>query len=419
MRSTPPARLPSNLVNRAFITLLILCLHLPLLAEGKKGAPKTVLVHYMPWYASKPVSGNWGWHWTMDRFKPDKVGANGRRELASHYRPLIGPYDSNDPDVLECQVLLMKFAGISGVIIDWYGTENFRDYATIHRNSLSLIKYLKQAGLKFAICYEDQSIKHMIKGGKLKKVQEVIHGKKEFQWLAKNWFTDPAYLKLKGKPVLLIFGPQHFKKAQWNQITSNLSTQPLLYTLPHLTNQANSAGAFGWPPVDGGKNVTPAIWQKYLRDLYSRGVKGESIIAPVFPKFHDIYQQAGVHKSYGYLDDQGGKTFEQTLDLAWKSNSELIQVATWNDYGEGTIIEPTKEFAYRYLESLQRRFAANKKFAYTPIDLRLPIMLHQLRKHHAGNKARTASLNHTSKLLFASKTTEAKTLLIKLWNQKQ
>ena len=388
-------------------------------ANAADKTAKTVLAHYMPWYASKPISKRWGWHWTMDRFNPDKMGANGQRELASHYEPLIGPYDSNDPDVLECQVLLMKYAGIGGVIIDWYGTENFRDYATIHRNSLSLIKYLKKAELKYAICYEDQSIKHMIEGGKLQRIQEVTHAEKEFKWMEQNWFNDPAYIKLKGKPILLIFGPQHFKESQWDQITSNLSNQPLLYTLPHLTNQAKGSGAFGWPPIDGGKNVTPADWQKYLRDLYSKGAKGESIIAPVFPKFHDIYQQAGVHKSYGYLDDQIGKTFEQTLELAWQSNSELIQIATWNDYGEGTIIEPTKEFAYRYLESLQRKFAANGKFAYTPLDLRLPIMLHQLRKHPANNRKITAQLNHASKLLFASRTAEAKTLLIKLWNQKQ
>ena len=197
--------------------LLTLIAFATLSVQAADKPAKTVLVHYMPWYASKPISGHWGWHWTMDRFKPDKIGANGRRQLASHYRPLIGPYDSNDPDVLECQVLLMKFAGISGVIIDWYGTENFRDYATIHRNSLSLIKYLKQAGLKFAICYEDQSIKHMIEAGKLKKTQEVEHAKQEFKWLEQNWFADPAYVKLKGKPVLLIFGPQHFKKAQWGQ----------------------------------------------------------------------------------------------------------------------------------------------------------------------------------------------------------
>ena len=102
----------------------------------------------MPWYSSKPVSGRWGWHWTMDRFNPDKIGANGRRELASHYRPLIGPYDSSDPDALEYQVLLMKFAGISGVIIDWYGIENFLDYGIIHRNSLALLKYIRQADNK-------------------------------------------------------------------------------------------------------------------------------------------------------------------------------------------------------------------------------------------------------------------------------
>ena len=171
--------------------------------------------------------------------------------------------------------------------------------------------------------------------------------------------------------------------------------------------------------MDGGRKVVPADWQKYLRDLYSRGAKGESIIAPVFPKFHDIYKEAGTRASYGYLDDQGGKTFEQTLELAWKSNSGLIQIATWNDYGEGTMIEPTKEFAYRYLESIQRRFAADKKFAYTPWDLRLPMMLHQLRKHHAGNRGVTAELNQASKLLFASRTGEVKTLLMQIWNQKQ
>jgi hypothetical protein len=404
-------------VNRSFIILFSLCLHLPLQAADKPA--KIVLVHYMPWYASKPVSGHWGWHWTMDRYKPDKIGDNGRRELASHYRPLIGPYDSNDPEVLECQVLLMKFAGISGVIIDWYGTGNFRDYAIIHRNSLRLIKYLEQAGLKFAICYEDQSIKHMIEGGKLKKAQEVTHAKTEFKLLEQKWFNDPAYVKLKGKPVLLIFGPQHFNKIQWDQITSSLSTQPSLYTLPHLTNQAKGSGAFGWPPVDSGKNVTPLLWKKYLRELYSRGAKGESVIASVFPKFHDIYQEAGLHKSYGYLDDQGGKTFEQTLELAWQSNSPLIQIATWNDYGEGTIIEPTKEFAYRYLESLQRRLATVGKFAYSAWDLRLPVMLYQLRKRHTGNKSVTAQLNHASKLLFTSNTPEAKALLLQLWSLKQ
>ena len=92
-------------------------------------APKPLMVYYMPWYVAKPYSGSWGWHWTMNHFNPDVINASGERQIASWYYPLIGPYDSADPAVLEYHVLLMKLAGIDGVIVDWYGPDNYADYA--------------------------------------------------------------------------------------------------------------------------------------------------------------------------------------------------------------------------------------------------------------------------------------------------
>ena len=68
---------------------------------------RLILAHYMPWYVAKPTSQVWGWHWTMEHFDPDKV-VDGKRQLASHFYPLIGPYDSGDKQVLEYQLLLMK-----------------------------------------------------------------------------------------------------------------------------------------------------------------------------------------------------------------------------------------------------------------------------------------------------------------------
>ena len=118
-------------------------------------------------------------HWTMDHFNPDNIGANGKQQIA-YYQPLTGAYDSNDSALLEYQVLLMKFTGINGVIIDWYGRENFRDYSDIHRNSLNLIKHIKKAGLKFAICYEDQSVKHLINDKKIKISNDLSYAEKEF-----------------------------------------------------------------------------------------------------------------------------------------------------------------------------------------------------------------------------------------------
>lgn len=190
---------------------------------------------------------------------PDTVKADGQREVASHDYPLIDLYDSNDPDALECHVLLMKLAGIDGAIIDWYGIEEFRDYAEVHRNSEHLVKYLKKARLQFAACYEDQTVKHMIEEEVLPKQRDVAHGQMVLRWLAKNWFDDDAYVKINGRPILLVFGPQCFTKDQWGQILSGLERRPLLYGLPHLSEQMGMDGAFGWPPVTGGRGIAPQV----------------------------------------------------------------------------------------------------------------------------------------------------------------
>ena len=44
-----------------------------------------------------------------------------------------------------------------------------------------------------------------------------------------------------------------------------------------------------------------------------------------------------------------------------------VQISTWNDYGEGTIIEPTKEFKYQYLEILQK--FAGVSYTSTQLDI--------------------------------------------------
>ena len=375
----------------AILSFLILNLNLEAEDMNKK-----VFVHYMPWYSSKSVSGDWGWHWTMNKFNPEHIKKNGQREIASHQYPLIGPYDSNDPDALVCQVLLMKLAGINGVIIDWYGIKPFRDYSTIHRNTKHLIKYIKRAGLEFAICYEDQTVRHMVENRFLPFTEVEVHGQQVMQWVDKNWLNDSAYLELDGRPVVLVFGPQYFNRSHWSRITTGLMSDPQLFGLPHVWQESGMNGKFGWPPVTGGQIISPSIWRKYLDNLQ----KSDStlFISVAFPAFHDIYQTAGVHDSYGFIDNRGGQTFIETFNLAWQSNSTIIQVATWNDYGEGTAIEPTTDSGYFYLEIIQRY--TDKKSIFDSIDLRLPISLYQLRKESTISSKYSTVLDQATTLLF-------------------
>ena len=68
---------------------------------------KLLLMHYMPWYETPAVRGAWGSHWKgpQSQHHPDQLGPDGRPDIWSHYHPLIEPYDSSDPDALECQLL--------------------------------------------------------------------------------------------------------------------------------------------------------------------------------------------------------------------------------------------------------------------------------------------------------------------------
>ena len=58
----------------------------------------------------------------------------------------------------------MKLAGIDGVIVDWYGSADFLDYGLNNQATVRLFQFTRKAGLKFSICYEDQTLQHMIDG---------------------------------------------------------------------------------------------------------------------------------------------------------------------------------------------------------------------------------------------------------------
>ena len=124
----------------------------------QKSVGNKIYAHLMPWFESKDYSGYWGIHWTMANKNPDVVDGSGRRQIAAYYYPLIGPYASGDPDLVEYQLLLMKLSGIDGVLIDWPGTTNAFDYARNRQNSEAVINKINQVGLQFAVVYEDHNL---------------------------------------------------------------------------------------------------------------------------------------------------------------------------------------------------------------------------------------------------------------------
>ena len=332
---------------------------------------RMILAHYMPWYVAKPFSQVWGWHWTMNHFDPEQV-ANGKRPIASHFYPLIGPYDSGDPDVLEYHLLLMKAAGIDGVIVDWYGLEDFRDYRILHRNTQRLVDQVERLGMKFAICYEDQTIPALVEASRIATDNRVAHAAGEIEWLVEHWFPLTSYVRVDGRPVLLSFGQTGLTDEEWTQCLESVKL-PVAYFSEHNRRDA-ALGAFDWPIPKEGLDAIERFRKSSRAWPHS--------IAVAFPRFLDIYAEANVHESWGRIDDHRGTTFKTSIEQTLPTASTLIQIATWNDWGEGTMIEPSHEFGYRDLEILQetRRKQKDSRFSATASDLRLPRQLLQLRR---------------------------------------
>ncbi len=335
-----------------------------------------VLVHYMPWFQAPPVSSAYGWHWHMGFTDPYAKDARGNSPIASHYYPLTGPYDSADPILLEYQTTLMKASGIDGVIVDWYGVGSSLDYPQLHKATQALFQAVKKAGLLFAICYEDQTLGHRVEAGEIAAEKAADAAAADLGWAAANWFSDAAYVKVGGRPVLLDFGPQYLvTDRQWKQVLDGITPRPFFVTLDRKQPLVADAG-FPWPPMgeSGGKELSAAALGRYLDSFYKREASTALRVATAFPGFHDFYKEAGVAPSYGYLDARGGDTFKSTLDAAVRARPAIIQIATWNDYGEGTVIEPTVQNGFRDLIVLQElRRKLDPSFAFGPADLGRPL----------------------------------------------
>ena len=297
---------------------------------------RKIYVHTMPWFTIP------GAHW-------DQFGRN--------YNPQIGTYNSGDYNVIEYQLLLMKYSGIDGVIIDWPGrSTKYADLPTNADNADKIIAQTAKFGMEFTVCFEDQYATG---------VNDAINS---MNWVRDHYFNQPNQIKINGAPALFVFGPLNIGAGDWPAVLAGTGTDPAFFELWYNTNAGGAAdGTYAWIYKDGLTGVA---------NYYQRNDQG--LKTPVlYPGFNTAYppaQQPGWSLAY----DLGGDTFTSLWNLAVNAGN-VLQIATWNDYTEGTMIEPTNEFGYRFLTTLQKLVGT----PYGQEELQIVRSLYDARK--AGN----------------------------------
>lgn len=335
-----------------------------------------IFVHYMPWFQTKDFSGEWGMHWKMDRCNPDNIGEDGKRDIASHFYPLAEPYDSSDPVVLDYHALLMKYSGIEGVLVDWYGSRSGAE------STEALFDAMIRAGLQLGVVYEDRN--NLDRASSVS--QKIKWGQDDMVYLYNHFFKHPNYITIEDNPLLMCFGPidvsiDNFKRAptMWSEIFSPLMIRkkfPCFLTLYGASKNANdernmnAMGEFTWV------NANNAAFIDELSSRYS------FYMGSAYPGFKDFYKEGGWGDNMTSVDYRDGQEFRDQLAVADAKKIPMVQLVTWNDFGEGTQIEPTQEDGFKYLEivqdfaqvkydvsvlkSIYKHYTLRRKYADTP-----------------------------------------------------
>jgi Glycosyl hydrolase family 99 len=361
-----------------------------------KTNPLKVYMHYMPWFETPDTLGpnQWGYHWKFNNRNPNIVDETGKRQIASHYYPKIGPYASSDPDVLEYHLLLMKLSGVDGVMIDWYGVQGVNgDINQLLANSNALVDRVDDVGLQFGVVLEDR----FSRSGGFDGPPDISKGMANVSYLRDHYFNQSNYIRLGAgnEPLLAVFGPITFQQeSDWTQILGEAGEDVNFLTLWYESAEAgaNADGEYSWIYEDANQDNHLTHLSNFYR---FRTPNIGTAAGSAYPGFNDFYEEGGVGNVVPFeIPHNDGATLDAVLELAgqYASRMDFLQLATFNDFGEGTMFEPTVETGFEYLKKIQQ-------FTGTPYgedELQLVYRLYLARKLYSGNAQIQGALDEVS-----------------------
>jgi hypothetical protein len=249
-------------------------------------------------------------------------------------------YSSHDPQNIRNQIRRAKEMGISGFVVDWYGDrEPFIDQSYALLQSAAA-----KEKFSVAMMYDETD---QDTGA----TDEAIADFTLFHdtYLSPNAPGHQAYLTYDGRPVIFIF--PHGGHTDWDKVrtlVNKWSPAPLIIN-ENLPAQHPDAfdGFYPWinPGAKGWTGDGSNWGEQYLTDFYqTMGQKypDRLIVGGVWAGFDDSKASWGLNR---HISARCGQTFADTKDLSRKffpadQIIPFVLIETWNDYEEGSAIEP-------------------------------------------------------------------------------
>jgi O-antigen biosynthesis protein len=347
------------------------------------------IAFYLPQYYPTPENDfYWGQGFTewsnVAKAVPAYVG---------HYQPHLpadlGFYDLRVKQNMQRQALLAKRYGIAGFCVYYY---NFGRQRALEQAFEAMVA---DASIDFpyCVCWANENWTRHWDGGDRELIFEQMYENKILLAViddAVRYAADPRYLRVNGRPLLLVYrpllipDPQKFAALSRHQFRkAGFEDVYLAYVESMETAQKGRHPAelgfdacVEFPPqglaVRAAKTTDSVLREGFVGVRYDyEATVSDSVTRPsvnykrhpsVFPSWDNTPRQPLKGDSFINATPEAFQVYiEEKLDDAIRlfiGDERLLFINAWNEWAEGTHLEPDQRFGHRWLEAVRNAMLA-------------------------------------------------------------
>lgn len=346
-----------------------------------------MLAFYLPQYHTFKENDEW-WgkgftEWTNVR--------NGNPRFTGHYQPRvphedIGYYDLTDISVLKKQAELARQHGIYGFCFYYYWFSGKR----LMEKPVDMLLEHPEIDFPFCLCWANENWTRAWDGQNRNVLIAQEYSEeddKRFMVDLKKYIDDSRYIRINGKPLIMVYNPGQIPDcqktfSQWRKSARELGIgEILIWTCQTANNTAERLqiescidAEVEFPPhnmwldsaavknVDlGGKSAFLFDYSKIVDEIIKQQVQSNSCV-PVHHGCMLSWDNAARRKDawFTYVNFSLDSLYKWVVSIARKAREDFSEeerfvfINAWNEWGEGTYLEPDELYGYANINTVSK-----------------------------------------------------------------
>jgi hypothetical protein len=310
----------------------------PLAPTASGGLTKQVLAFYYGWYGNPQVSGSWT-HWSAVDQAAKHIGNS------TDY-PELGAYDSHDPKLIEQHVRKAKEIGITGFIVSWWRQGDFHD-----KGMPLILDAAQRSGLGITIYFEDV---------RPRDAPDLNSAIEDLLYVLERYGRHPAWLKVNGKPVVFVYARavRQLKLDGWQSVATAINqgyTGGALLIGDQISAEAAKVfdGIHTYNPTSSTARKSVEEIRTWAQSTFPKWIEiaGRDRIACITLVAGYDDRRLGRKEPRPITDRHTGETYRVMWEEAIAANPDWVLICSWNEWHEGSEIEPSAENGDRELRT--------------------------------------------------------------------